>query len=120
MAEKVENNSGSRMSLYFDKDLWNKLEIGAARLQLTTTEFVRHSVKNYLDNEAVREVEKAQAFNTAALKILLNKLSHIEMLSAVTKKEFESKGVGVLYEDELKKIKKRNREIVDNIVEENL
>ena len=109
--------AGTRMSLYFDKHLWNELDLEACRQQIQPTELVRRAVKLYLKQEGPDELEKLQILNARMFKYIASKLSHVEMLSAIAKNNFVEQKT---YQDKLNEIKEYNLQTLDSLIEESL
>jgi len=113
-------NNGAKLSLYFDKNLWKELDLQACKLSMSANDFVRFAVKKYIDQEAVEEIEKLQVLNARMFKYLADRLSDLELLSSIAKKEFDGKDALVSYEESLQRVKGFNKKIVEDILEETL
>ena len=111
--------SGEKISLYFDKHLWHSIDVQSHKLNMTPSEFIRHAVKMHLQDETTEEVEKLQLLNTRMFKFIANKLSHVEMLSAIAKEKSNEMNSGS-YERSLKEIKEFNQKKAKEIIEESL
>ncbi len=112
--------NGAKLSVYLDKDLWKDVDLNSSKLGMSPNDFVRLALRKYMDNEAVIEVEKLQVFNFRMFKYLANKLSHLEMLSAIAKEDLDEKIPSVDFDGKLNELKHFNGKVIDDMFEESL
>lgn len=109
---------GQQISTYFEAGFANKINRAAENLGVSAQDYVRLAVKSFIENEAVDEIEKLQIFNIKAFKFIANKLSHLELLTAIQKTS--NKKESEKYEKVLQEIKNFNQEQINNYVRESL
>lgn len=109
---------GLQVSTYFESELADNLVRFSERREIKTQDLIRLAVRNYIENEAVTEVEKLQIFNLRAFKFLANKLAHIEVVSAAIKNDRKNSIEN--FDEALAEVKRFNQETINNFAKESL
>jgi ATP-dependent RNA circularization protein (DNA/RNA ligase family) len=109
---------GQQISTYFEAGFANNINRAAENLGISAQDYIRLAVKNFMEDEAVTEVEKLQIFNIKAFKFIANKLSHLELLTAIQKSN--NKKEANKYDSILGEIKNFNQEQINEYIKETL
>ena len=116
----AKSSGGVRMSLYFDQEFYRKLEIEACRLNFSPYEFARFAVRSVVEKEEVSEIEKLQALNARMFQYLADRLSDLEILSLLAKRELKEEEFLSDVENKLSEVKIFNQKMTQKIIEESL
>lgn len=109
---------GLQVSTYFESELADNLVKMSEKMEIKIQDLIRLAIRNYMENEAVIEIEKLQVFNLQAFKFLANKLAHIELVSAAIRND--SKKNIANFDEALAEVKKFNQEAINSFAEETL
>lgn len=115
----VLTNSGEKLGMYFDRELWAKIAQEARRLNVKPTEVIRMALRRYFDDPVLEKLEKLEELNSEMFVFLANKLSHSEFSSSLVRNKADLADVKKqVLEEEFAKIKSNNLDKVKEVLTE--